>query len=253
MNSQTIISKCEKLKLYKFATTYLEQQKQIASETLDFDTRLNELLDCQILANEDKRIALLTKQAKLRYSNGGLENIDYALFPKLKANVVNKLATCTWIEQNTHLLIIGPTGTGKTTLACGFGLAAIRKRIPVIFYRLANLLLELTAAKKEGEFTKLIRKINRAKLLILDDWGNALMNANERHLLFELIESRDLNGSLLITSQYPVATWHDAFNDSTIADSVLDRIVHKAHTVDLAQSPSIRKLVGMNGGQNEIK
>jgi DNA replication protein DnaC len=107
--------------------------------------------------------------------------------------------------------------------------------------------MELTAARKEDVWVKFIRKINRAKLLVIDDWGNAMMNNEERHLLFELIESRDQYSSLLITSQYPISTWHDAFQDSTIADSVLDRIVHSAHIIDRKNAPSIRKLLNKEG------
>ena len=103
-------------------------------------------------------------------------------------------------------------------------------------------------AKKEDDLVKFIRKINRAKLLILDDWGNALMSNDERHLLFELIESRDQNSSLLITSQYSMDTWHDTFQDSSIADSVLDRIVHNAHIIDRTKEPSIRKLLSARQG-----
>jgi DNA replication protein DnaC len=243
MNSLNIIEKCQQLKLFAFAGSFEHQEGKPNYDKLDFNSRLAEMLDAQLQANSDKRIATLTKQAKLRYPQMFVEDIDYELYPRLKVTQVKQLARCEWINQKHHLLIIGPTGTGKTSLACVFANAAIRQHIPVLFYRLATLLLELVAAKNEGELVKFIRKINRAKLLILDDWGNALMNTEERHLLFELIESRDQYSSLLITSQYPVATWHDSFQDSTIADSVLDRIVHNAHVIDRTKKPSIRKLL----------
>ena len=246
MNSLAIIDKCYLLKWHAFAQA-LEQQMQIANyEQLDFNSRLTELVDAQIAANAEKRIKTLTSQAKLRFPASFVEDIDYTLYPKLKVNQVKALATCDWIKRQHHLLITGPTGTGKTTLACAFANAAISQQIPVKFFRLATLLLVLTAAKKEGDLIATLKRINRAKLLILDDWGNALMNSEERHTFFELVESRDQNSSLIITSQYHPETWHDTFQDSTLADSVLDRIIHNAHSIDRSKSPSIRELLSIN-------
>jgi DNA replication protein DnaC len=243
MNSQINIDKCNSLKLNALAEMFAHQENEPEYDHMSFTERLALLLDAQLQVNSEKRIATLTRQAKLREPNYFVEDINYTLYPKLKANVVNQLAACDWIVKRHHLLILGPTGTGKTSLACAFAQSAIRQHIPVLFCRLDTLLMELTAARKEDIWVKFIRKINRAKLLILDDWGNAMMNNEERHLLFELIESRDQNSSLLITSQYPLSTWHDAFQDSTIADSVLDRIVHSAHIIDRKNAPSIRKLL----------
>lgn len=243
MNSQHIIDKCLTLKLNAFVECFSHLESKSESNDISYFDKLALLLDAQIQANSEKRIATLTRQAKLRHPNFFIEDIDYTLHLKLKVNVVNKLADCDWIKRKLHLLILGSTGTGKTSLACAFAQAAIRQHIPVLFYRLDNLLMDLIVARKEDFWAKFIRKVNRSKLLILDDWGNAMMSNEERHLLFELIESRDQNSSLLITSQYPISTWHDAFQDSTIADSVLDRIVHNAHVIERKGAPSIRQLL----------
>jgi DNA replication protein DnaC len=242
MNNRQILKLLSTLKLYGATTIY---EQQIASSTLDeltFDERFFELLNGQNDFVVEKRKCTLNKQAKLRYPTMFLENLDYGLYPDLKQKQVQQLITCDWIREHRHLLITGKTGTGKTSLACIFAQEAIKQLIPVLFFRLTNLLLELVVAQKEEKLKNYIRKLNRAPLIIIDDWGNALMNKPERHLLFELIESRDLNASLLITSQYPVSVWHESFQDSTIADSVLDRIVHNAHQIEFKKG-SIRRML----------
>lgn len=234
--------KCELLKLHAFSEALTLQSTTNRFDKMSFNERLADLLDAQILYKSERRTNALRKQAKLRYPNSYIQDIDYSLYPTIKINQLKQLLTCDWIRQHHHLLIIGKTGTGKTTMSCVIAQEAIKQHIPVLFFRLATLLLELCAAQKEERLRLFIRKINRAPLLLLDDWGNALMGKDERHLFFELIESRDLNSSLLITSQYPVSTWHESFQDSTIADSVLDRIVHNAHKIEL-KGESIRKLL----------
>jgi DNA replication protein DnaC len=203
MNSQYIFTQCETLKLVGIAQAFERQESSKEYDKFGFNERLSELLDAQINTNQNKRIHTLQRQAKLRYPKVYVSDLDYTLYPKLKPSQMKQLANSDWIHKHHHLLIIGPTGMGKTTLACAIAQEAIHQQISVLFYRLANLLLELLAAKHEKRLNLLFRKLNRASLLVIDDWGNALMGTEERHLFFELIESRDQNASLLITSLYP--------------------------------------------------
>tara|TARA_Y100000034_G_scaffold136659_1_gene214721 strand:+ start:3902 stop:4651 length:750 start_codon:yes stop_codon:yes gene_type:complete len=243
MSSNDLNDACQFLKLDILPKLLAAQLSDPTNEMIPFEQRLLELLDGQVAINRDRKIARLQRQASLRYPNVYMEDMNYELYPALKVNQFEHLSSCKWINQKQNVLIIGSTGLGKTHLACVLAQAAIAKEMTVLFYRLSNLLLELIAAQNENELSKFIKKVNRASLLVIDDWGNALMEQNERHLLFELVESRDKNGSLLITSQYPIEVWHQSFQDSTIADSVLDRIVHNSHKIELA-GESIRKLMG---------
>lgn len=228
---------CKALKLYAFLPL-LEDINNAQSHT----EWLSELINAQLALNTQRKIKRLTAQAKLRYSDVFFSDIDYTLYPSLKISQVNQLSQANWVQMNKNLIIIGATGTGKTSLACRFAQEVIAKVQSVIFYRLSHLLLELVAAEKEGELLKLLKKLGRIDVLIIDDWGNALMDKSERHLLFELIEYREQKGSLLITSQYPISAWHETFGNETIADSVLDRIVHNSHKIHL-KGDSIRKIL----------
>ncbi len=243
-NQNTLFEQCKCLKLDGFMPI-LEADNYEDKTPFEF---LSELLSAQLSLNTERKISRLTKQAKLKYPDVYLSDIDYALLPSLKVNHVNQLAECHWVKTNRNIIIVGPTGTGKTSLACRLGQAVISQQQSVVFYRLSHLLLELVAAERENELMKLLKKLCRIDLLIIDDWGNALMDKNERHLFFELIEYREQKGSLIITSQYPVSAWHETFGNEAIADSVLDRIVHNSHQINL-KGESIRKVVAEQGGE----
>ena len=139
---------------------------------------------------------------------------------------------------------------GKTHLGCAFANEAILRGIPVKFYKFQNLLTELIAADQENQLAKFRKRLSRFKLLIIDDWGISMLSSAQRHMLYDLVESRDKQCSMLITSQYPVSDWYDAFGDETIAESVLDRIVHASHKLNLT-GVSMRKVNGVEGGNHE--
>ncbi|WP_158681371.1 IS21-like element helper ATPase IstB [Pseudoalteromonas sp. T1lg88] len=250
MNNELLFKRCKEIRLDAFPEAIAFQQAHSEYDEYPFESRLLELLESQAARNKAKKVVRLQKQAKLRFPDVYLEDIEYEFYPSLKVNQLKQLASGDWIRERRHLLIIGATGLGKTNIACVLAQAAMAQELSVIFYRLAYLLLELVAAQNEGKLANLMKKLNKMDLLIIDDWGNALMDKDERHLLFELIESRDKKGSLLITSQYPVEVWHDTFQDATLADSVLDRIVHNSHKIEL-KGKSIRELLSLRGERHD--
>lgn len=244
--NREIDNKLTALKLSGISAALNTQLGSSNYDEMGFLERLDNLLEHQLIEVSNKRISTLKKQSNLRWPTAKLSDIDYTLQKSLKKTVISNLAELKWIETNRHIVITGATGTGKTHLACAFANKAILGKVPVGFYRYNELLLQLLAANKNDEIHKLRKKLNRCQLLIIDDWGVSPLNSDQRHLLFELVESRDKKASMIITSQYPVEEWYDAFQDPTIADSVLDRIVHSSHKIEM-KGKSIREAYGVKG------
>ena len=247
MLKRKIVSNLSELKLHGMVDALKQQLGSDNYENKSFLQRLDELVTEQINVTTNARVARLIKQSNIRWPAASIGGIDYKLQPSLKPALVNELAELEWLKNKRHIIITGPTGTGKTTLACAFGNAAIMKGIPVIHCRFSELILKLSAAEEDKRAAIFKRKVEKVPLLIIDDWGTTPLKVVERHALFELIEKRDQNSSLLITSQCPIVEWHDAFGDATVADSTLDRIVHSAHKI-VMNGESIRKLLGLRGG-----
>ncbi|MCG7928156.1 MAG: IS21-like element helper ATPase IstB [Candidatus Thiodiazotropha taylori] len=170
--------------------------------------------------------------------------MDYSTSRGLDRQVFANLTTCDWITKSLNTIITGPTGVGKTWIACALGQQAARKGMSVIYKRLSRLLEELEVAHGDGSLTKLRTKLAKMDLIILDDWALAPMTAKGRHELLELIDDRIGSGSILITSQLPIDQWHQYIGEPTIADAILDRIVHRSHKIEL-RGESMRKLKDM--------
>jgi DNA replication protein DnaC len=151
-----------------------------------------------------------------------------------------KLATCQWIREHQHLVIVGPTGIGKSWLACALGHKACREGFSVLYKRASRLLADLAQARGEGRLPRLLGTLERTRLLIIDDWGPEPLNAEQRRDLLEIVDDRYDKSSLLITSQLPVDRWHNVIGDHTFGDAILDRVVHNAHRVTL-KGDSLRR------------
>ena len=177
--------------------------------------------------------------AKLRQA-AVIENVDLRTPRGLDRALFQKLTTGQWIRERQHLVITGPTGTGKSWLACALGHKACRDGVSVLYKRTPRLFADLAQARGEGRLGRVLTAIARMQLLILDDWGPEPLSAEQRRDLLEIVEDRYDTGSLLITSQLPVGRWHDVIGDPTLADAILDRILHTAHRLEL-KGESLRR------------
>lgn len=229
------------MKLNAMAEGFKEQMSQADIHELCFEERFSLLVDRQWNYRENRKIKRLLDGAKLKI-NACIEDIDFKAPRGLDKSVILRLADCRWIQNAENVIITGPTGGGKTYLACALANKACRMGLPAFYIRIPRLFQELGIAKADGSYAKVMKRLLRTKVLILDDFGLAPLAQAERHDLLEIIEDRYGISSTIVTTQLPTGSWHDAIKDPTIADAILDRIIHNAHKITLKGEESMRKI-----------
>jgi DNA replication protein DnaC len=229
----------QRLRLRGMYKALQEQLQMPETDSLCFEERLGLLLEREVTERETRRLRSRLKQAKLR-ENAAIEDIDYRANRGLDKGLMTRLASCQWIGEHLNVLITGPTGVGKTWIACALANKACREGYTARYLRLPRLLQELGIARADGRYPKLLAELARTDLLVLDDWGLSPLNDEQRRDLLEILDDRFNARSTLVTSQLPIAHWHEYLADPTLADAILDRLVHCAYKLDLS-GESLRK------------
>lgn len=249
MLNQPTVEKLHAMKLYAMADAFRTQMERADTSQLSFEERFGMLVDQQWLWKENRALSHRLRSAKLK-ERGVIEDIDYQHPRGLDRKLMRSLATSEWVRQKHNLLLIGPTGIGKTWLGCALAQKACRDGFSVLNRRMNELFRELAVAHVDGTIGRVLLKLSRIDVLVLDDFAMAPLKDGERRDFLEICDDRYQHRSMILTSQVPIAHWHEQIGDPTIADSILDRIVHNAHRIELS-GESIRKKRGRKSGEED--
>lgn len=240
MLNPTLRKQINELKLTSFIDMLDTNYDMYLKQELTFEEIFSLLVDAELQNRNQRRIERLIKNAKFRYPSARLEDLSYEPKRKLNKNSINNLANGNWVQKHQNLLIFGATGTGKTWLASALGIQYCRLGYDTLFITANQLIEQLQDSLLYGSLIKLRKKLIKQRLLIIDDFALSQMDNHIAPILLELIDLQSMHGSLMITSQFSIELWHDKFDDSTIADAILDRVINQAHIIEI-KGNSLRK------------
>ena len=233
------LERLRELKFYGMAKALEEQLSSTQYQDLSFEQRIALLIDREAMDRENRRLASRLKRARLR-QQACMEDIDYRHPRKLDKSLMQSLASGQWIRNHLNVLFTGPTGVGKSYLACALGHKACLLGYKVLYFRASRLFEDLAIARGDGRYLKLMNAIAKADLILLDDWGLCSLSEREQRDFLEVLEDRHRLRSTIMTSQIPTDHWHELMKNPTLADAILDRLIHNAHTINL-KGESMRK------------
>lgn len=240
------IDNLKTLKLLAMASTLENQRHLLDSQELSFEEKLGILVDAELAAKDSKRLTSRLRNAKLRLA-ACIEDLEIKSSRGLDRSVVTALSSRTWLDKARNVIIEGPTGAGKTYLACALAQQACRNGFSTLYVRAPALFEDLSLAKADGRFKSILASIARTKLLVLDDFALAPLTDEQRRNLLEIAEQRYEIGSTILVSQMPLSHWHDIIGDPTLADAILDRLVHNAQCIVLKGESMRKKKAQQNG------
>lgn len=240
MLNEMTMDKLRGLKLTAMVAAWEAQRGDPSLAALTFDERMALLVEAEVLQRDNARMTRALREAKLKFPNACIEDIDYPPNRGLERAVMRQLATSQWVRGGQAVVITGPTGTGKTYLACALAQHACRTGLRALYKRMGRLCDEMTLARADGTYGRMLDRIAKIDVLVIDDWGLASMAASSRQDLLEVIDDRSGQRSTIITSQLATSHWHDYIGDPTVADAICDRVLHTAHRLELT-GPSRRR------------
>lgn len=253
MINQSTISKLHEMHLNTMAETFSNQLRDHEFSNLNFEDRFGLLVDAEWAKRKNNKLQRIIKQSKLKFSQACIEDIEYHPDRKLDRSEITRLSACTFISENRNIIITGASGNGKSWLGCAFGIAACRNYYPVKYIRLPELLDELAVARGEGMFKRIIRQYKKVKLLILDEWLLTPLKDQEARDLLEIIEARYQCSSTIYCSQFRPGGWHEKIGQETLADAILDRIIHDSYHIFIDGKMSMRERNGLKNGDVKSK
>lgn len=245
MINETTITKLNEMRLNTMAETYKNQLQDAAFNSLSFEDRFGLIVDIEWARRKNNKLHRLIKKASFRFNNACIEDIQYHSDRKLDKAQITRLSSCNYIAEKHNIIIMGASGNGKSYLACAFGNAACRNYYTVKYVRLPELLDELALARGEGIFKKVIKQYKRVNLLILDEWLLTPLKGSESRDLFEIIEARHQQSSTIFCSQFAPGGWYEKIGEGTLADAILDRIVHDSYKIHIDGEKSMRERFGV--------
>ena len=242
MLNEPTMEKLRGLHLETFADAWKEQGSQADVQSLSFDERLGMLVEAEWMARENRRLERLLREARLKLGAACMEDIEDGSSRGLERSVMRQLTQCGWVKEHQNVVITGATGTGKTYVACALAQGACRKGYRAIYRRASRLTDELTLARAEGTYLRMLARLERVDVFVIDDWGHVPLKDQDRRDLLEILDDRFGTRSTIMTSQMPISKWHDQIGDPANADAICDRILHNAHKL-------VEKGSGMDIGQ----
>jgi DNA replication protein DnaC len=246
MVNEATISRLYEMKLSAMAASYRQQMNDSGISKLSFDERFGLLVDTEWTTRKNNRLKRLIHSAGFPISGACVEDIEYRADRKLDREQIIQIAACTYIAEKHNVIILGATGAGKTYLSCALGMAACRSFYSVKYIRLPDLLDELSVARGEGIFQKVMNSYKKIDLLILDEWLLSPLTELESRDLLEIVEARHCRCSTLFSSQFSPAGWQIKIGEGPLAEAILDRIIHDSYTVLIDGDESMRKHKGIN-------
>ncbi len=234
------------MKLHGIKTALKEQLEQPGTYAgLSFEERLTHLIDREAIDRQNRKITRLHQMAKVKFRQASLGDIKYKADRNLHRDQIRSLSHNQWLVENQNIIITGATGTGKTWLACALADNVIAAGYPVLYIRISQLMSQVLLVRGDGSYLKWLKKLSRFALLILDDLGLSSLTTQQAQELLEVIEEKSGNGSCIVTSQLSVKEWFSYFKNPTVADAIMDRLVHNSHRIEL-EGPSMRKMENKN-------